>query len=95
MRATLFIATLASAPVAAADEPSTAEVCQAAWDRTERVRVELGLRPGPKTMPDDPLRPRASCEALLTMPEDRLRTPIKEMTEVCSGDCRDLVPPAD
>jgi hypothetical protein len=70
---------------------AASETCQAAWERAERIRVELGLRPGPKTAPEDPLRPEASCDALLATPEGDLREAIRESIEICGGDCRDLV----
>jgi hypothetical protein len=64
------------------------EACQAAWERAERARVELGLRPGPKTAPEDLLE--AACDALLATPEEDLRDAIRLGIEICGGDCRDL-----
>jgi hypothetical protein len=89
----LIMAALVAALLAAWPSPSQAaasETCQAAWERAERIRVELGLRPGPTTAPDD-LHPEA-CQAILATPEDELRDAIQESIEICGGDCRDLVP---
>jgi hypothetical protein len=84
-------ALVAASTAVAADQASTADVCQAAWDRAGRIRVELGLRPGPRTMPKDPLRPREACELILAKPEAELRRAIRETNEICGGDCPDLL----
>jgi hypothetical protein len=68
------------------------DLCQAAWERMERFRVELGWRPGPKIRPHDPYELPEVCEAVLAMPEDEVRAVLEEFTEICGGDCRDLVP---
>lgn len=69
---------------------AASETCQAAWEHVERVRVELGLRPGPATAPADPLRPEIACQAILDTPAAELRRHIRESIEICGGDCRDL-----
>jgi hypothetical protein len=65
-------------------------VCEQAWERAERIRVEIGLRPGPAYKSDE-LVPEKACRLILDKSDQELRAMIMAQTEICGGDCRDLV----
>jgi hypothetical protein len=73
--------------------PSDLEVCQAAWERENRIRKEFGL---PSTVMEPRPRPeqmlpgvREVCQLRLRLSDDEVRAAYKWAIEVCGldGNC--------
>lgn len=86
----IFMVLMLTAGAALAQTPADKEMCQAAWDRIEKIRANLGIESaGP--MPEDAHWYPEACARALQAPEEQIRADLKWAEEICDSDCRALI----